>query len=379
MGRTSFSTLQQLPQHRAAPQPHKAATLQKCHLGRGYIRVAAEMASSSKSAKARILVLHTPDAPELKVLDKLPEGATVLGVGRTLKDLQGLGLSEEDWKSVNVLLNCGSPVKRNLEEIWPHLPNLAWLHSLTAGVEHILFPALVDGPVTLTNAKGNFSHSLAEYTLAACNWFAKDFHRLRAQQKAKKWEPFNVEELRNKTMGIVGYGDIGQACARIARAFGMKIIAMRRSEKLSPEEEQAGLKVYTPDKLNDLMADSDYVVMALPYTESTHHLVNAEAVNSMRSHGVLINVGRGKTLDQDAVVKALQEKRIRGAALDVFETEPLPKESPLYELDNCLLSPHCADRTASFWFEAVEQFMQNLERYVKGEELFNVVDKKRGY
>jgi len=94
---------------------------------------------------------------------------------------------------------------------------------------------------------------------------------------------------------------------------------------------------------------------------------------------VLINVGRGKTLEQDAVVKALQEKSIKGAALDVFETEPLPKDSPLYELDNCLLSPHCADRTASFQFEATEQFVQNLERYVSGEELFNVVDKNRGY
>ena len=195
---------------------------------------------------------------------------------------------------MNVLLNCGAPVKRNLEEIWPHLPNLEWLHSTAAGVEHILFPALIDGPVTLTNAKagssailhdlaqqeymcigdraqemclqsprslgvdrrctdlqGSFSHSLAEYTLAACNWFAKDFPRLRAQQKAKNWEPFNVEELRNKTMGVVGYGDIGQAAARIARAFGMKIIAMRRSEQLSDQEKREGLTVspHMPDSL----------------------------------------------------------------------------------------------------------------------------------
>ncbi|KAK9909416.1 hypothetical protein WJX75_001901 [Coccomyxa subellipsoidea] len=331
----------------------------------------------SETSKARILVLHTPDAPELEVLKKLPKDAHIVGVGRTLEDLSGL--SDIDWQSVNVLLNCGSPVKRNLQTLWPHLPNLQWLHSTAAGVEHILFPDLVDGPVTLTNAKGNFSHSLAEYTLAACNWFAKNLPRLRAQQKAKEWIPFDVEELRGKTLGVVGYGDIGQSAARIARAFKMNIIALRRREELSQQEEAEGLKVYKPDRLNELMADSDYVVMALPYTPDTHHFVNAAAINSMRPNGVLINVGRGKTLEETALVKALQQKRIKGAALDVTEVEPLPKDSPLYELDNVLLSPHCADRTAEFQFEALDQFLGILDKFIKGEALYNIVDKKSGY
>ncbi|CAL8467553.1 g7091 [Coccomyxa elongata] len=332
---------------------------------------------ASHTAKARILVLHTPDAPELEVLKRLPADSTVVGIGRTLEDLSNL--SDSDWQSVNVLLNCGSPVKRNLQTLWPHLPNLQWLHSTAAGVEHILFPDLVDGPVVLTNAKGNFSHSLAEYTLAACNWFAKDLPRLRAQQKAKQWTPFDVEELRGKTLGVVGYGDIGQSAARIARAFKMNIIALRRRDELSEQEQAEGLKVYKPDRLNDLMADSDYVVMALPYTPSTHHFVNAAAINSMRPNGVLINVGRGKTLEEAALIKALQEKRLRGAALDVTEVEPLPEDSPLYELDNVLLSPHCADRTADFQFEALEQFLGILDKFIQDEPLYNVVDKKSGY
>ncbi|BDA42800.1 D-3-phosphoglycerate dehydrogenase [Coccomyxa sp. Obi] len=332
---------------------------------------------ASHTAKARILVLHTPDAPELEVLKGLPADATIVGTGRTFEDLSSL--SDSEWQSVNVLLNCGAPVKRNLETLWPHLPNLQWLHSTAAGVEHILFPDLVDGPVVLTNAKGNFSHSLAEYTLAACNWFAKDFPRLRAQQKAKQWKPFDVEELRGRTLGVVGYGDIGQSAAKIARAFKMNIIALRRRDELSEQEKAEGLKVYKPDRLNDLMADSDYVVMALPYTPSTHHFVNAAAINSMRPNGVLINVGRGKTLEEAALTKALQEKRIRGAALDVTEVEPLPEDSPLYELDNVLLFPHCADRTADFQFEALEQFLGILDKFIQDEPLYNIVDKKSGY
>ncbi|EIE24549.1 hypothetical protein COCSUDRAFT_32746 [Coccomyxa subellipsoidea C-169] len=332
---------------------------------------------ASQAPKARILVLHSPDAPELEVLKKLPEDAKIVGVGRTYEDLSSL--SESDWQSVNVLLNCGAPVKRNLQTLWPHLPNLEWLHSTAAGVEHILFPDLVEGPVTLTNAKGNFSHSLAEYTLTACNWFAKDLPRLRAQQKARQWKPFDVEELRGKTLGVVGYGDIGQAAARIARAFKMNIIALRRGDQLSEQERDEGLKVYKPDRLNELMADSDYVVMALPYTPSTHHFVNAAAIKCMRPNGVLINVGRGKTLEEAALIKALQEKRIKGAALDVTEVEPLPEDSPLYELDNVLLSPHCADRTAEFQFEALDQFLGILDKYIQGQPLYNIVDKKSGY
>ena len=129
------------------------------------------------------------------------------------------------------------------QALWPKLTNLKWLHSASAGLEHLLFPELSDSPVTLTNAKGVYSHSLAEYTLACCNYFAKDFPRLLAAKGEHNWDPYDVEELRGKTLGVVGYGDIGQACARIARAFKMNIVALRRRVQLSEQETKEGLVV----------------------------------------------------------------------------------------------------------------------------------------
>lgn len=242
-----------------------------------------------------------------------------------------------------------------------------------------MFPELVKSSVIVTNAKGAFSHSLAEWALTACSWFGKDLPRLKTQQKDKNWEPYYVEELRGKTMGVVGYGDIGQETANLARAFKMNIVALRRRTELSQHDKELHLKVYTPDKLNDLMAESDYVVAALPHTDQTEKLVSAEAISHMKKTGVFINIGRGQTVDEVALVKALQEKRIRGAGLDVVYTEPLPKDSPLWDLGNVLLSPHCADRTTTFQAEALQQFTELAKLFVEGKELFNVVDKETGY
>ncbi|PNH07305.1 D-2-hydroxyacid dehydrogenase [Tetrabaena socialis] len=255
------------------------------------------------------------------------------------------------------------------------------MHSASAGLEHLLFPELVEGPVTLTNAKGVYSHSLAEYCLTAASWFAKDLPRMRRQQAAANWEPYEVEELRGKTLGIIGYGDIGQACGRLAKAFRMRVVALRRRVELSEEERAAGVveKIFPPDQLHALMAESDYVVMATPYTPATHRMVDGPAIAAMRPHGVFINLGRGKCVDEPALVEALQSGRIRGAALDVFDTEPLPADSPLWGLDNVLLSPHCADKTKEFQFESLGFFLDNMGCFLAGEPLANVCDKSNGY
>ncbi|KAL3163261.1 hypothetical protein ABBQ32_009659 [Trebouxia sp. C0010 RCD-2024] len=265
------------------------------------------------------------------------------------------------------------------EDIWPHLTNLKWIHSASAGVEKLLFPELIKSKVSVTNAKGAYSHSLAEWALTACSWFAKDLPRLKQQQKDRNWEPYYVEELRGKVLGVVGYGDIGQETANLARAFKMSIIALRRRKELSQHDKDLNLKIYTPDQLNELMAESDYIVAALPHTDKTEKLVNAAAINSMKRTGVFVNIGRGQTVDEEALVKALQDKRIRGAGLDVTYTEPLPKENPLWDLDNVLLSPHTADRTTTFQAEAIQQFTDLAKLYVQGKELYNVVDKEIGY
>ncbi|KIY93109.1 hypothetical protein MNEG_14853 [Monoraphidium neglectum] len=255
------------------------------------------------------------------------------------------------------------------------------MHSSSAGLEHLLFPGLVESPVVLTNAKGVYSHSLAEYSLTCCSWFAKDFPRLLAAKADRRWDPYDVEELRGKTMGVVGYGDIGQAAARLARAFRMRVVALRRRAELSEAEQAEGVlsAVYRPDQLGDLMAASDYVVVATPWTPETDKIISRAAIAAMKPSGVLVNVGRGKCVDEEALIEALSEGRIRGAALDVFATEPLPADSPLWGLPNVLLSPHCADRTKEFQFESLERFVENAKLYVEGKELIAVCDKRSGY
>ena len=189
--------------------------------------------------------------------------------------------------------------------MWPRLRNVRWLHSAMAGLEHLLFPDLVAGDVLVTNAKGVYSHSLAEYALATASWFAKQFPRWLANKAERRWEKFAVEELRGKVMGIVGYGAIGQATAQLARAYRMKVFALRRRTTLSAEEQAEGLvdALYGPAQLKELMAASDYVVLATPLTPETRRMIDAGALAAMKPSGVFINVGRGQCVDEAALIE----------------------------------------------------------------------------
>eukprot|EP00882_Tetradesmus_deserticola_P009275 GHRQ01009786.1.p1 GENE.GHRQ01009786.1~~GHRQ01009786.1.p1 ORF type:complete len:398 (+),score=168.14 GHRQ01009786.1:291-1484(+) len=332
--------------------------------------------------RINLLVVANPATPELSVLQKLPAGVNIVATGQTLSELSQQ-LADEQWGSIDVMLNCGvgknAGKRQDVQEFWGKLTGLQWLHSASAGLEHLLFQELVDSPVVLSNAKGVYSHSLAEYALTCCSWFAKDFPRLLAAKAARSWEPYDVEELRGKTLGVVGYGDIGRATAILAKAFRMKVVALRRNTTLSEADQDIVEKVYTPDQLTELMSASDYVVAATPYTPSTDKLISAAAIAAMKPNGVFVNVGRGKCVDEEALIDALQAKRIRGAALDVFAKEPLPPDSPLWDLPNVFMSPHNADRTKEFQYESMELFVQNVQRYMAGEELLNVCDKSSGY
>lgn len=336
-------------------------------------------------AKKTLLVLATPSAPELKVLEKLsPSEWELLAIDDSLKNFRSR-LTQEQLESVEVLLLCrliGLPVggdKARLQELIPALPNLKWCHSSFAGVNHLLYPALVESSITVTNARGVFSSSLAEWALFAMNWFAKDIVRMQEKCKRHEWDSaFTVEELRGRTLGVIGYGDIGRTTAKLARAYGMRIVALRRRTQLSAADDLLD-KVYPSESLLELIADSDYIVMATPLTEETRGMLSAAAIAAMRPNAVFVNLGRGPCVDEAALTQALQERRIRGAALDVFTVEPLPADSPLWELENALLSPHCADRTAQFQFDTLERFLSEAARYAAGEPLENVVDKRAGY
>jgi phosphoglycerate dehydrogenase-like enzyme len=198
------------------------------------------------------------------------------------------------------------------------------------------------------------------------------------QQAAGVWESFDVEELYGKVLGIVGYGSIGRAVAERGRDFGMRIIAVRRRPDLASESDPAE-QILPVARLAELMARSDFVVIATPLTPETRGLVGEAELRAMKPSAVLINVGRGPVVAEDALIRALQQRRIRGAALDVFDREPLPSGHPFYDLDNVLLSPHCADHTPGWEEAAMEVFLDNFERFRKGEPLRNLVDKRLGY
>ena len=197
-------------------------------------------------------------------------------------------------------------------------------------------------------------------------------------QAAREWQAFDVEELHGRTLGIVGYGDIGRAIAARAKPFGMRILGLRRRATGKAQDDLAD-EIWPLDRLRELMAASDDVAVALPLTPETHHLVGEAEIRAMKPTSVFVNVGRGAVVDEPALVRALAEGRIKGAALDVFETEPLPKESPLWGMDNVLLSPHTADHTRTWLVDASHLFLQNLERFRRGEPLLTLVDKRAGY
>jgi len=252
------------------------------------------------------------------------------------------------------------------------------VHSRAAGLDTLLFPALVDSPVLLTNSSGVYSRSLGEFVAAAVLFFAKDIGRMKRNQAAGRWEQFDVEEAHGRTMGIVGYGDIGRAAAKLAKALGMRVIALRRHPEQSRGDDLVD-EALGVDRLLELMGRSDYVVVAAPLTPDTRGLVNAAAIAAMKPTGVLINVGRGAVIDEAALIVALRNKSIRGAALDVFDKEPLPDGHPFYPMENLLLSPHCADHTLTWIDDAMHFFVENFERFVRGEPLKNVVEKRLGY
>jgi phosphoglycerate dehydrogenase-like enzyme len=267
-----------------------------------------------------------------------------------------------------------------LPQIWSSMKKLKWVHSMSAGVEQILFPGLTESNIPLTNARGVFKRSLAEFALLGMLYFAKSVPRLIEQKKAHRWETFMVDWLPERNVAIIGYGEIGRECAQLAKAMGAHILATRRRPELLDSD---GIldRAYPLTGLHDMLRDADYVVAAAPNTPETRHMISDAEFAAMKESAVIINVGRGTVIDEMALVRALEDGQIAGAALDVFEHEPLSPVSPLWDLPNVLISPHCTDRTRDpDWLDlAMKRFVTNFHHFVKGEPLEFVVDKKAGY
>lgn len=261
-------------------------------------------------------------------------------------------------------------------DAWPAADTLRWVHVASAGVDKLLFTDLLDSEVVLTNSRGVFDRPMAEYVLGAVLSFAKDLHTSVRLQDRKDWQHRETERIEGKRALVVGTGPIGRAIAAQLSAVGMTVSgAGRRARTSDPDFGE----VHASDALHDVLGEFDYVVLAAPLTEQTHGMINAAALARFAPTARLINVGRGHLVVQEDLVEALAAGRLAGAALDVFDTEPLPGTSPLWDMPNVLLSPHMSGDTVGWTEELVGLFTTNLRHYRDGTTLRNVVDKQRGY
>jgi len=325
-----------------------------------------------KRCPCRIVVVGPGNGDEaLLELRHLPQDALIVATGKDLDQLDG------SFREGNVILNITGNAQI-LSNIISEMPDLVWLHSLTAGVDHVLCPELIENSIVLTNAKGIYSSSLSEYVMSCCLYFNKDIPRLQSQKVAKQWNRYTIGELRGKTLGILGYGDIGRSCAKLGKAFGLKVVALRKHPEKTCELVD---RMYGATEILTLIAESDFFVSILPLTSETLHILSDREFSACKKGSYFISIGRGAVVDEDALIRALQEGKLGGAALDVFSTEPLPVESPLWEIENLLMSPHNADMTANFRHESVKFFCNQCTLFIEGgvEKVENVVDKNLGY
>jgi len=325
-------------------------------------------------SKPNLLVLSPPDHYALRNLEPIKEFANIF---ITNED----GPAKEFAKTADIILYSGMTGKNlDFPTVFAAAPQLKWIHSLSAGVEKLLFPAFAGSAVPLTNARGVFKRSLAEFVVLGMLYFSKRVRRLVDNQRANKWDNFSTEFIENKVMGIVGYGEIGRECALLAKPLGVKIYATRRNPAKSSNDALLD-KIFPADQLHAMLGEIDYLVAAAPLTPETNHLISTSAFEAMKPTAIVMNVGRGPVIDEAALINALQTKRIAGAALDVFEVEPLPATSPLWQMENVFISPHCTDRTVNpDWLDlSMQCFVANFWRFANGQPLENVVDKKAGY
>ena len=250
-------------------------------------------------------------------------------------------------------------------------PHLRWVQSPIVGYERVN-PDLI-GDVQFTNIGEMSSAPIAEWVLACILMFAKGWPAAGVEQRAHRWTRYMPREVAGSTVGIVGLGSIGGEVAKRARALGCRVIGMRRSFGAGTSHPLVDVAL-PPDRLHELLAASDYVVLTAPLTAQTRGIIDAAALAAMRTDAVLLNVGRGPLVDEPALIEALREHRISGAALDVFSREPLPADSPLWDLDNIVMTPHIAAGTDRYYERATDIFCANLRRYIAGEPLEFLVD-----
>lgn len=254
-------------------------------------------------------------------------------------------------------------------------PKLKWIHALSAGVESLTYPEIQSDNTLLTNSRGIHGIPISEHVLAMLLAFTRGLNVFIRQQANKVWKRSPVEEIHDKTIGIVGLGSIGREIAKKAKGMGMHVVASKRTMTTEIFVD----KLYAPNQLDELLAVSDFVVVCLPLLEETRNLFTLKEFSAMKPSAYFINVARGPIINEKDLITALEEGLIKGAGLDVFDHEPLPDTSPLWDMKNVIITPHLAALSPNYLDRAIKLFADNLARFIQHKEMLNVIDKTKGY
>jgi phosphoglycerate dehydrogenase-like enzyme len=317
-----------------------------------------------------------PDTPVVAVLyaDDRPRGMRAVEAAADVRYATDAGLP--DALGGAEVLFVWDFLSTAVPRAWPRADCLRWVHIASAGVDPLMFTELIDSKVVLTNSRGIFDRPIAEYVLGLILGFAKDLRSTFDLQRERAWQHRETQRIDRQTALVVGTGSIGREIGRLLSAAGMTVAGVGRTARSGDPD--LG-EVHASGDLFSLLPDADYVIIAAPLTEQTRSMFDAAAFARMKPSARLINVGRGPIVVDEDLVQALQDKRIAGAALDVFSEEPLPPEHPLWAVPNVIISPHMAGDFVG-WLDALaELFVENFGRWLAGEELLNVVDKELGY
>jgi phosphoglycerate dehydrogenase-like enzyme len=302
--------------------------------------------------------------------------------GARLVNVSLEGLSDAPLDDVEVLLR-GPLRTANFDRLLARCPKLRWVHSATAGVERVLTPEAASRGIMITNARGVFSEPIAEYTMMMILSVARRLPELFELQRERTWQPLPAREMRQLTVGVVGLGSIGRNVARLALSFGARVIGTRKEPDLRKdftEPMPEGMdRILEHDQLSELLAASDFVVLAVPLTPETDKLMNGPRLAQMKPGSWLINVARGRLVDQRALLRALRSGPMEGAILDTIWEEPLPASSPLWDAPGLIITPHTSWSSGRVLDRSVELFCDNLVRFRDGREMLNLVDPEAGY
>jgi phosphoglycerate dehydrogenase-like enzyme len=270
------------------------------------------------------------------------------------------------WPKMEILFS-GRLSAKELKEA----KNLKWVQATSAGVDYYMFDEFINSNVKLTNVRGMHGRTISEHVLMMMLVISRNLTTAFNNQNKKIWERYEADLILNKKLVIVGLGGIGKELAKVASSMGLEIIGV----DINDPELSYIKKVYKPENLQEALSLGDFIVIATPLTDETYHLISENEFNAMKKTAAFINIARGKVVDQNALYQILKDKKIANAAIDVFEEEPLDTDSPLWNLDNIIITPHVAGTMPEYMENASDIFVENLKLYLKNEHLKNLVDK----